>query len=96
MAEMTEEQMERLLKSDADRTKGFTQEEMDEMQQELDRQNLEEKQRQDEEMKEEFSPGLEEDRTAPLEEEPERKVEPSQIASADTPIKEFMETLFTE
>ena len=96
MAEMTEEQMERLLKSDADRTKGFTQEEMDEMQQELDRQNLEEKQRQDEEMKEEFSPGLEEDRTAPLEEEPERKVEPSQIASADTTIKEFMETLFTE
>lgn len=93
---MTEEQMERLLKSDADRTKGFTQEEMDEMQQELDRQNLEEKQRQDEEMKEEFSPGLEEDRTAPLEEEPERKVEPSQIASADTTIKEFMETLFTE
>ena len=96
MAEMTEEQMDRLLKSDADRTKGFTQEEMDEMQQELDRQNLEEKQRQDEEMKEEFSPGLEEDRTAPLEEEPERKVEPSQIASADTTIKEFMETLFTE
>ena len=77
MAEMTKKQMEMLLKSDADRTRGFTQEEMDEMQQELDRQNLKKKQRRDEEMKEEFSPGLEEDRTAPLKEDsvPDRSME---------------------
>ncbi len=92
MAEMTEEQMRKLLESDADRTKGFTPEQMDEMQRALDA----EKAREEEETQEEFSPGLEEDKTAPLEEEPERKVDPSQIASADTTIKEFMETLFTE
>ena len=88
MAEMTEKQMEMLLKSDADRTRGFTQEEMDEMQQELDRQNLEDKQRQDEEMKEEFSPGLEEDRTAPLKEEPETRK-----ASADMSVGEFVASM---
>ena len=88
MAEMTEKQMEMLLKSDADRTRGFTQEEMDEMQQELDRQNLEDKQRQDEEMKEEFSPGLEEDRTAPLKEEPETRE-----ASADMSVGEFVASM---
>jgi hypothetical protein len=88
MAEMTEKQMEMLLKSDADRTRGFTQEEMDEMQQELDQQNLEDKQRQDEEMKEEFSPGLEEDRTAPLKEEPETRK-----ASADMSVGEFVASM---
>ncbi len=88
MAEMTEKQMEMLLKSDADRTRGFTQEEMDEMQQELDRQNLEDKQRQDEEMKEEFSPGLEEDRTAPLKEERETRK-----ASADMSVGEFVASM---
>ena len=36
MAEMTKEQMKKLLESDADRTRGFTQEEMEEMQQELE------------------------------------------------------------
>lgn len=59
MAEMTEEQMRKLLESDADRTKSFTQEEMDEMQRELD----EQKTREEEDVREDFSPGLEEDRT---------------------------------
>ena len=40
MAEMTEKQMEMLLKSDADRTRGFTQEEINEIQRALDEQKL--------------------------------------------------------
>ena len=80
VSKMTEEQMRKLLESDADRTKSFTQEEMDEMQRELDEQDK----REEEETKEEFSPGLEEDRTTPLREEPvEEKPEGRQASDQD-------------
>ena len=88
MAEMTEEQMRKLMESDADRTTGFTPEQMDEMQRALDEQDK----REEEETKEEFSPGLEEDRTAPLREEPvEEKPEGRQ--ASDQLVGEFVASL---
>jgi len=88
MAEMTEEQMRKLMESDADRTTGFTPEQMDEMQRAIDEQDK----REEEETKEEFSPGLEEDRTAPLREEPvEEKPEGRQ--ASDQLVGEFVASL---
>ena len=137
MAEMTEEQMRKLLESDADRTTGFTPEQMDEMQRALDEQKLSDprpnrflkslpedeemmddprpnrflkslpedeemlddprpnrflKSLPEDELKEEFSPGLEEDRTAPLREEPvEEKPEGRQ--ASDQLVGEFVASL---
>ena len=88
VSKMTEEQMRKLMESDADRTTGFTPEQMDEMQRALDEQDK----REEEETKEEFSPGLEEDRTAPLREEPvEEKPEGRQ--ASDQLVGEFVASL---
>ena len=88
VSKMTEEQMRKLMESDADRTTGFTPEQMDEMQRALDEQDK----REEEETKEEFSPGLEEDRTTPLREEPvEEKPEGRQ--ASDQLVGEFVASL---